>query len=425
MQSAPFIDPVTTESPDQTRQISALDLWETARTLGYPAALWRLPNQSDKHLIVQFDPVLPRVVADLDELPAGFLISPFANFADLTQADGTDAPARTLFLRADLRARFTANGDADLSVGTGNAADHFRETLRKQPARINQSATASPTVLPNPDAQARYVRDVALAVEAMQRGEFRKVVLSRTKRVQFADAPNAVALFDKLCATYPTAFVSAVYLPEHGQIWMSATPERLVSVDADGVFRTLSLAGTQSAFEPDGTPKRPSEAMWSQKEIEEQALVSRYIIECFKKIRLREYLEEGPKTIIAGNLMHLSTRFTVDTQAVRYPQLGTVMLRLLHPTSAVCGMPRDRAFAYIEQHEEDREFYAGFLGPVNMEARPSGPSSDLFVHIRCMKLEGNLATLYAGAGLTEDSVPEREWQETEMKCQTLLNCLSV
>ena len=59
-----------------------------------------------------------------------------------------------------------------------------------------------------------------------------------------------------------------------------------------------------------------------------------------------------------------------------------------------------------------------------MESQQSGPSSDLFVHIRCMKLEGNLATLYAGAGLTEDSVPEREWQETEMKCQTLLKVMN-
>jgi isochorismate synthase len=270
-----------------------------------------------------------------------------------------------------------------------------------------------------------YVRHVAEAVEAMQRGEFRKVVLSRTKQVRFTDAPNAVALFDKLCEKYPTAFVSAVSLPEKGQIWISATPERLVSQDANGIFRTVSLAGTQSAADANGVPKRPSEAMWSQKEIEEQALVSRYIIECFKKIRLREYLEEGPKTIIAGNLMHLGTQFTVDTQEVRYPQLGTVMLRLLHPTSAVCGTPRDTAFNFIRQHEtHPREFYAGFLGPINIEATNEGAASNLFVHIRCMKLEGQVATLYAGAGLTEDSVPEREWLETEMKCQTLLSVIS-
>ena len=440
MQSDYFINSVSTSEPtdfQRASQPSAIDFWETAYSLGFPAALWRLPNQQDKHLIVSFDEKLPHVEADLEELPAGFLISPFDNLgtnapveAPLSDhLDGTARPTQTFFLRADIQAVFSMDNQpaqADITAISGNETDQFWQTFRlrreSQPTKNNLSRGA--TLLPYPQAQAEYVHNVAEAVSAMQRGEFRKVVLSRTKRVQFADAPNAVALFDKLCEAYPTAFISAVSIPEKGQIWISATPERLVSVDPKGIFRTASLAGTQSAFEPDGTPKRPPEAMWSQKEIEEQALVSRYIIECFKKIRLREYLEEGPKTLIAGNLMHLSTCFTVDTQAVRYPQLGTVMLRLLHPTAAVCGTPRDAAFAFINQHEtHDRELYSGFLGPVNINSNNEGPASDLFVHIRCMKLEGNLATLYAGAGLTEDSVPEREWQETEMKCQTLLKVI--
>ncbi len=419
------------------RRPSTVDLWETAQTLGFPAALWRLPNQRDKHLIVSFDEVIPRVSADLDELPAGFLVSPFDNLASTAPTNTSDGAAsgnststETLFLRADIQAIFSGSNQEQADITTtndGETADLFWQTLKAQ--MRNQSpkkpVPISVDALSDPAAQADYVRNVALAVDAMQRGEFRKVVLSRTKRVQFSDAPNAVTLFDNLCAAYPTAFVSAVSIPEKGQIWISATPERLVSINAAGIFQTASLAGTQSAFESDGTPKRPPEAMWSQKEIEEQALVSRYIIECFKKIRLREYLEEGPKTLIAGNLMHLSTSFTVDTQAVRYPQLGTVMLRLLHPTSAVCGMPRNVAFNFINQHEShDREFYSGYLGPVNINTNNEGAESNLFVHIRCMKLEGKLATLYAGAGLTEDSVPEREWQETDMKCQTLLSVIS-
>jgi isochorismate synthase len=404
------------------RRPSSVELWETANSLGFPAALWRLPNQQEKHLIVSFEEILPRVAADLDELPAGFLISPFDNLNTDTQS-----PNQTLFLRADLQAVFSKENQVDWKGTSGEMTDRFWQEWHSLPEPKPEQPSKSEvlTLLSDLGAEALYVRNVAEAVEAMQRGEFRKVVLSRTKQVQFADAPNAVTLFDKLCQAYPTAFVSAVSIPEKGQIWISATPERLVSIDADGIFRTASLAGTQSAFESNGTPKRPPEAMWSQKEIEEQALVNRYIIECFKKIRLREYVEEGPKTIIAGNLMHLSTFFTVDIQAVRYPQLGTVMLRLLHPTSAVCGTPRDVAFDFINRHEtHDRELYSGFLGPVNIDANNEGAASNLFVHIRCMKLEGKLATLYAGAGLTEDSVPEREWQETEMKCQTLLSVIS-
>ena len=435
MQPDLVIESVTTSQP------TALDYWETAQTLGLPTALWRLPNHHDKHLIVSFDEAIPRVSVDLEELPAGFALSPFDNL-DSNPSAPADNPARTLFLRADIHAVFSETAPARNNVLDGRRADEeIAERFRNALAEVQQRptdrrpASTPPTPLPDPDAQHHYVQGVTDAVAAMQRDELRKVVLSRTKRIRFADTPDAVALFDQLCDTYPTAFISAVYLPETDQIWISATPERLVSTNADGIFQTVSLAGTQSALEPDGTPKRASNAMWSQKEIEEQALVSRYIIECFKRIRLREYTEEGPKTIIAGNLMHLSTCFTVDTQAVRYPQLGTVMLRLLHPTSAVCGTPRDVAFSRIKRHEtHNREFYAGFLGPVNIDSSdvresaygksPDSTATNLFVHIRCMKIEGTIATLYAGAGLTEDSVPEREWQETEMKCQTLLEVIN-
>ncbi|CCH55450.1 Chorismate binding-like protein [Fibrisoma limi BUZ 3] len=413
---------ITVTAPHTVAEPTATHFWESARQLGCPAALWRLPNQQEKHLIIHLTDVLPRVSADLEELPAGFAVSPFDNLDN-----GPDNPARTLFLRADVHVVFSEGTITQLNYASGHQAEALQRLVSQQlnnppTSKFNSIATKT---MADGDAQSLYEQNVAEAVAEMQQERFRKVVLSRTKRVEFDETPDVVAIFDKLCLTYPTAFVSAVFLPERGQVWISATPERLVSVDDKGIFRTLSLAGTQSAFDAAGQPKRPSEAMWSQKEIEEQALVSRYIIECFKKIRLREYLEEGPKTIIAGNLMHLGTRFSVDTQAVRYPQLGTVMLRLLHPTSAVCGMPRDAAYEFIRTHEpHDRELYSGFLGPVNVANEHGGPESHLFVHIRCLKLEGNVATLYAGAGLTEDSVPEREWQETEMKCQTLLNVLT-
>lgn len=387
-------------------------LWQAALASGCPAALWRLPNRTEKHLIVHFDDTVLEVEADLEELPAGFAVSPFTN----------PGLAKTLFLRADAHFVIGEQGGIESeNIVANEAADRFRHTLDAMASQPSRPVTPLPysTERPNPDARQRYQNAVAEAVTRMRRGEFRKVVLSRTKTVVFDEAPDVVQLVEQLGAAYPHAFISAVWLPDVNQVWISATPERLVSMDANGIFRTVALAGTQSAFAADGHKKTSTEATWTHKEIEEQALVCRYIIECFKRIRLREYTEEGPKTIIAGNLMHLRTDFSVDTDAVHFPQLGTVMLRLLHPTSAVCGMPRETALQFIEHHEtHDRELYSGFLGPVNIENE-----SNLFVHLRCLKLEGDVATLYAGAGLTEDSVPDREWLETEMKCGTLLNVL--
>jgi isochorismate synthase len=188
-----------------------------------------------------------------------------------------------------------------------------------------------------------------------------------------------------------------------------------VSVHDNAIFKTVALAGTMPYQE--GMNLRA--VAWTQKEIEEQALVERYVISCFKKIRLREYDEHGPKTIVAGNLVHLKSDFTVDMKATNFPQLGSVMLELLHPTAAVCGMPLDASLAFLKENEGfDREFYAGYLGPVNVNN-----NIDLFVNLRCMKLLDQQALLYAGAGVTVDSIPEKELEETEVKFNTLLNVI--
>jgi isochorismate synthase len=118
--------------------------------------------------------------------------------------------------------------------------------------------------------------------------------------------------------------------------------------------------------------------------------------------------------------MHLKSDFTVDMKATNFPQLGSIMLQLLHPTAAVCGMPLEPALAFLKEHEGyDREFYAGYLGPVNVNN-----NINLFVNLRCMKLLYRKARLYAGAGVTIDSMPDKEWEETEIKFNTLLNVLA-
>ncbi|WP_229313078.1 chorismate-binding protein [Larkinella terrae] len=399
----------------QTQQTSH-SVWQAAVQAGYPAAIWRLPNRTDREVIIDASGHVSTVVMDLEELPMGFAVSPFIN----PEAENT------FFLKADFYWRFDENGTvlaAQNKLSDGHPA--FEALFRSEPSGSkNETVSTVKVIEPSDNQQNNFEKNVARAIRQIERGTFRKVVLARTKTVRFEEQPDIPTLFNRLCSAYPNAFVSAVYLPDLNQIWIGATPERLVSVDARGIFKTVALAGTQPAYDTEGRPKRTMDAPWTQKEIEEQALVGRYIIGCFKKIRVREYLEEGPRTVVAGNLMHLRSDYSVDTQVLNFPQLGTVMLRLLHPTSAVCGMPREAAQEFILDNElHPREFYSGFLGPVNVY-QAEGPETHLFVNLRCMKLEGQEGTLYAGAGLTEDSVPAKEWRETELKCDTLLSLLT-
>lgn len=367
---------------------------------GYSVAAWKLPESSARHLILSTSTKrIPRD-SQLEELASGFIFAPF------------DRSAPSYFLPADLRFIFS---EGKLMTGddqvTNNSIQWLQEKLRDMESSKHNSYYYRPKEVANyePDHFKQLVTD---GVERIEQGEFEKVVPSRNKTVDLPDEFSPAEGFRKLCHAYPQAFVSVVSSPETGT-WLGATPEELVRVFDKTIFKTVALAGTQPYQEGMNLRK----VSWTQKEIEEQALVERYIISCFKKIRLREYDEHGPKTVIAGNLMHLRSDFTVNLKETNFPQLGTVMLQLLHPTSAVCGMPLESSLKFLQANEGyEREFYSGFLGPVNVLN-----SIDIFVNLRCMQLLGDKAVLYAGAGVTADSIPDQEWEETEMKMNTLLS----
>lgn len=358
----------------------------------YPLALWRLPvsvEGGNRHFIMDYSGKASLVKPDIAKLPQGFLVSPFV------QED-----EKVYFIKADY---------------------HYQsQNLENSPilAIENQIVTNYPTSTENiqDSTQEDFEEIVNIAIVAMKQGKFQKVVLSRTKTETLPANFNIALAFDKLCHLYPHAFISVVSSSEFGT-WIGASPEILISSDKNKIFRTIALAGTQ----PKGDITNLQDALWRQKEIEEQALVSRYIINCLKKIRVREFEEDGPKTVVAGNLMHLRTDFEIDIEAVNFPELPTVMLNLLHPTSAVCGMPKPDTLAFILNHEKhQRRLYAGFLGAVNINQE-----THLFVNLRCMELVEKQVIMYAGAGITKDSVPEREWNETELKCKTIAQVLQI
>ena len=271
------------------------------------------------------------------------------------------------------------------------------------------------TVTFNPDTTENiegYKNSVNLAIESIKRHEHKKLVLARKKTARISGDFSAGKVFKNINVVFKTTFNSIIYTPFYG-LWIGASPETLVSRNSKNIFKTVALAGTQSA-----NGKIEKEAVWSQKEIEEQAYVSRFIVERLKKIRLREFDDIGPKTVKVGHLFHLKTEFLVNLNEVNFPDLLSDMLEMLHPTSAVCGMPKETAMKFVLANENfSRELYSGYLGPVNI-----GGETHLFVNLRCVKIVENEITFFAGAGITEDSDPEKEFLETETKMDSLINC---
>lgn len=252
---------------------------------------------------------------------------------------------------------------------------------------------------------------VATAVEAIQNAQFEKVVLSRKETILTPTFDFEIS-FRKLLFYYPSAFKYCFYHPKIG-FWMGATPEQFVNINNEKLS-TVSLAGTQLH---NGT----SEITWSNKEVEEQQIVTDYIVSNLNKYSSQVY-KSSPNTVQAGNLAHIKTDIEalLTSESERYN-----IIAALHPTPAVCGFPKDEAKAFILENEKyNREFYAGFLGEWQKDFTTYAQhQSDLFVNLRCMKINQNAVEIYVGCGITKDSIPEKEFLETVNKSTTVRKVL--
>lgn len=251
---------------------------------------------------------------------------------------------------------------------------------------------------------------VSKSIKAITNGRLKKVVVSRKEELEL-DSYDVKDMFEKLISIYPTAFTYCWFHPKVG-LWMGATPEKLIATTGKR-FYSMSLAGTRKmgGLENDD---------WAAKEIEEQKIVTDYILENLKKVT-SEVSVSSPYTIKAGKLLHIKTDIKGDLR--EHSNLKEV-ISILHPTPAVCGLPKHVAQDFIRDNEVyDRGYYTGFMGELN-KYEESELCSDLYVNLRCMELKNGKAILYMGCGITASSDPEREWVETKTKSQTMKTILN-
>lgn len=262
--------------------------------------------------------------------------------------------------------------------------------------------------IPESTHKSEYSEQFECYLNALNSGKLDKAILSKiVTKPRTKD--SLLVLFSRLVEKYPAAFNYLIYLPS-GETWMGATPELLVRQDNRGI-QTMALAGTQQLKN-----RKLNEIVWEQKEIEEQAYVKNYVFKLLNSVSNKVNVSET-YTVDAGNLAHLRTDFSVNQNFSRDELLEIV--KKLHPTPAVCGIPLKDSKALILQTEKHhRAYYTGYLGPVNKN------SMSLFVNLRCMKIEQEKFALFVGGGITRDSELEKEWNETEAKAQTLLSVLT-
>lgn len=271
------------------------------------------------------------------------------------------------------------------------------------------------------DERKQYGKDFDIFHSCLASGKFLKIVLSRCSEEKTNGIDDYMELFKRACWLYPRMFIALVSSTASGT-WLMATPELLLE-GSNGKWHTMALAGTMRLDDerklsvlPDSNIISEISDSWDKKNIREQQYVSQYINEIL--VNFAENIEEtAPHTVRAGNLFHLASdfRFTLKSE-----KLFGELIKELHPTPAVCGIPKQETYRFISENEShERGYYSGFAGPLNHDG-----STHLFVTLRCMRIGTGKCWLYAGGGLLKDSVEQSEWTETEAKMETMRRCLA-
>lgn len=347
-------------------------------------AAYRLPKQLRTELIVQKSDDTQEVenLSDITNLN-GFLIAPFMRTEE-----------NSMFI---IRPDFYFQGNV--------SEEKFDELSQLKHSAKNDLESSLPFQVSKED----YLKQIEKVSDSIKNKKVKKVVLSRVKVVNHDSSKQIPEIFEKLCKRFSNAFVYV--FKAGGKFWMGATPEPFAFMN-NNIFQTSSVAGTK-----ENTRKYQHLENWGSKEKQEQQYVSDYIDSVLNANHWENIKHNGPYVKKAGNLLHLRTDFTSNAGSMN-GNLGH-LIDHLHPTPAVCGIPKSKALEIIRSLEKhDREYYSGFLGPVGM-----GKPITLFVNLRCMKIIGSRMVLYAGGGLTIDSHPVDEWYETEIKTGTLLSVI--
>jgi isochorismate synthase len=309
-----------------------------------------------------------------DHLAEGFVVAPF----------DVQSCVEALFIQSDIHFINDAIGKEQL------------EQILSSSLETKETSTLSVDTT-----KENYFAQATSLIEKLNTKLYRKLVLSRTVTNHSCNKEQAAHIFEQLTQVYPHAFVSIFHIPGQA-VWVGATPETLLKTNAEGI-QTMSMAGTKAAI---------STLEWTDKEREEQQLVSDFVENTLAQFPFESIKKEGPLEQNAGNVCHLMTKYDCKGELSgkeRYELIGK-----LHPTPAVCGIPTKEALQCIRQTERhDREYYAGYLGPAN------GSSCQLFINLRCMKLTTDEVTFFVGGGLTAQSEVEAEWNETCLKLETL------
>ncbi|HVB71195.1 MAG TPA: isochorismate synthase [Acidimicrobiales bacterium] len=302
-------------------------------------------------------------------------------------------------------------------VTCAEAAPPWRELLDSE-SLPTQEPQSLRTLTYQPTAE-EYAHNVALAVEVMRAKKIDKVVLARAVLGTVPEPLDCAAIAERLRRREPICTIYS--LPTFdGRRFVGASPELIVRREGT-LVRSQPLAGTIS-LPPHAAPDDyHTWLLGSAKNLHEHAVVVDDIVQLLSRDYDDIVADPTPSIVALRTVAHLGSWITgVHADPTTAPDALEV-LRLLHPTAAVGGMPRDAAvelLAALEQH--DRGHYAGPVGWVDQQG-----DGEWWLGLRGVLVDGTAFEAWAGAGIVSESDPIAEREETRDKLASVLTSVLV
>ncbi len=311
--------------------------------------------------------------------------------------------------------RGALRGTGDAARGEGRSPELRRAVVGVRRGKRKRDADAGSLRLPETK-RAAWRRMVWQALDRIGVGEAEKVVLARALDL----APGRAAEPAELAtALWEENHGSHVFLfePVPGEAVVGAAPETIATM-VNGVVRATAVAGSA----PVGTnsvetAQLARDLFNNPKDRAEHDVVVRDMVARLKRLGCAVQRDVEPHVLALARIQHLETKIAAGVPS-RLSLLN--ILASLHPTPAVCGIPRDVALSVLTAGETfDRGWYAGPVGWFDAAGK------GIFVPaLRSAVCAGDRWRLFAGAGIVRGSDPALEWEETELKFRPVLRAIA-
>jgi len=310
--------------------------------------------------------------------------------------------------------------DAALAALHGEATATLNETIARMqgpevlpPLTLNESA--APAVARSAYPREDFMRDVARIKEYILSGDVFQTLLARRMEVALDFDPTS--LYRALRALNPSPYMYHLVLD--GMELVGSSPELLVRV-ADGRLTVRPIAGTR----PRGKTAEEDDALAAELLADEKERAEHVMLVDLGRNDVGRLATYG--SVRVTDLMTVerySHVFHIVSQVEGELRDGSSALdafRAVFPAGTMTGAPKVRAMEIIDELEPERRgAYAGALGYIGA----GDTRMDLAITIRTCVIADGVASVQAGAGIVHDSVPDKEWEETETKARALLTAI--